>query len=559
MDLHPDRLHDQPQGAPTTLDYPRAPVSSLLDGAAERFPQRVGCTLFHESFTYAELAGRARKLAAALAALGVGAGKRVGLLLPNSPEYVVALQATWLTGATALQLSPLMVAEEIRHWLQLTDCHVVIALDLLAAGVHPALEEDPVEHLVLTSLMEHLSILKGLLYRIERRRRGGPLRLRDRGKVHVFDHLLHTPARPLTPTITPEEDVAVLAPTGGTTAAPKAVMLTHSNLIANALQVRAWDGGADGTDGVLAALPIFHAFGLSACLLASFAKAATVHLVPRFEPRAVLDLLVRHRVDLAPVVPLMLTAMNRILRQQPRDLSFLRGVVSGASALSAEVRAEFQKTGVQHLIEGYGLSEASPVTHINPLSDRARPGTIGLPVADTEARILDPVQDRDELPDGEVGELVVRGPQVMKGYFNNPAETAAVLRDGWLYTGDLAKRDADGFFTVVDRKKDIIKTGGFLVVPAEVEEVLRRHPDVAEAAVIGEPDAERGEIIKALVVPRPGVAFDLAGLERFCAEHLGKHKRPRRLMLVSELPKNFLGKVQRRKLREAGAREGERG
>jgi long-chain acyl-CoA synthetase len=554
-----DIVHRNGHDTPTTLHSPRIPVSALLDGAARAFPQRVGCTLYRETYTYAELARRAQRLATALRALGAGPGRRVGLLLPNTPEYVVALQAVWLTGATALQLSPLMVAEEIRRWLTLTDCRLVIALDLLAASVRPALEDDPVEHLVVTTLTEHLPVWKGLLYRLERVRRHGPLRLRDRGKVHVFDHLLRTPAEPLTPRLDPDADVAVLAPTGGTTAAPKAVMLTHANLVANALQLRAWSGGPDGREGLLAALPIFHAFGLSGCLLAGFARALTVHLLPRFDPRSALELIERHRIDLAPVVPLMLAAMNRELRRHPRDLSFVRGIICGASALAADVRADFEKTGVQHLVEGYGLSEASPVTHVNPLDERARPGTIGLPLPDTQARVVDPLAGTEELPIGEVGELVVRGPQVMQGYFDNAAETAAVLRDGWLYTGDLARRDRAGYFTLVDRKKDIIKTGGFLVVPAEVEEVLRQFPDVADAAVIGEPDAERGEVVRALVVPRPGVAFDLNGLEQFCALHLGKQKRPRRISMVAELPRNFLGKVQRRKLREAARAESNNG
>jgi long-chain acyl-CoA synthetase len=238
------------------------------------------------------------------------------------------------------------------------------------------------------------------------------------------------------------------------------------------------------------------------------------------------------------------------LRTRAADLSFIRAVLSGASALGAEVRREFEEHGPRLVVEGYGLSEASPVTHVNPLDPRQRPGTIGLPLPDTDARIMDQAGGLEEVPLGEVGELVIRGPQVMKGYFNNPEETALALRDGWLYTGDLAWRDRDGYFTIVDRKKDIIKTSGFLVFPAEVEEVLQAFPTVAEAAVIGEPDAERGELIKALIVPRPGATVDVPTLEQHCALHLGRQKRPRKIEIVKELPKNFLGKVQRRKLRE---------
>jgi long-chain acyl-CoA synthetase len=347
----------------------------------------------------------------------------------------------------------------------------------------------------------------------------------------------------------PDEDVAVLAPTGGTTASPKAVMLTHRNLVANAFQLRERCQGEDGAESTLGVLPFFHSYGLSVCVLTTWVKGGTIHLYPRFETKAVLNLLERHRPELVPAVPAILNALNGLLRKRPRDLSFIRAVMSGASALEPKVRAEFESFGARQVLEGYGLTEASPVTHVNPLDDN-RPGTIGITVPDTDGRIMDVEAGLKEMPVGEVGELVVRGPQVMKGYFNNPEATAAVLRDGWLYTGDLACRDRDGYYTLVDRKKDIIKTSGFLVFPAEVEEVLRSFPEVAEAAVVGVPDAERGELVKALVVPR-GSTFNVAALEAHCRQHLGKQKRPRQIEVVRELPKNFLGKVLRRKLREA--------
>jgi long-chain acyl-CoA synthetase len=544
-------LDAYPGDVPSSLPYPRVPVSALLDAAARRFPDHAGCTLYGQRVSYARLADQSRRLAAALAELGAGPGRRVGVLLPNMPEYIEALQATWLTGATALQLSPLMVAEEIGKWLVATDCHILITLDLLAPTLMPVLEQGgPLEHVVIASLAEHMNPWRGWLYRVERLRRHGPLRLYEDDHVHLFDHLVRTTPRSLAPPLVPEEDVAVLAPTGGTTASPKAVMLTHRNLVANALQLRVWSRGEDGTESVLGALPFFHAYGLTVCLLTSMARGSTVHLYPRFETKPVLALLERQRIELVPAVPAMLAAFNRVLRKRPRDLSFIRAVISGASALDAGVRAEFEEFGAQNVVEGYGLSEASPVTHVNPLGEHNRHGTIGLPLPDTEARVMDQETGLRELPVGSVGELAVRGPQVMKGYFNNPAETARALRGGWLYTGDLARRDRDGYFTIVDRKKDIIKTSGFLVFPAEVEEVLALFPGVAEAAVIGEPDTERGETVKGLVVACAGTRLQIDALEKHCQQHLSKHKRPRRIEIVPELPKNFLGKVQRRRLRE---------
>jgi long-chain acyl-CoA synthetase len=543
-------LDAYPCDVPSSLPYPSVPVSSLLDAATRRFPDRAACTIYGKSICYARLAEQAHRFARALHDLGAGPGRRVAMLLPNIPEYIVALQATWLTGATVLQLSPLMVAEEIGKWLRATDCHILVTLDLLAPNATGALEAGPLEHLVVASLAERMASWKGWLYRVERVRRRGPVRLRDNAQVHRFDHLLRAAPRHLAPHLVPEEDVALLSPTGGTTASPKAVMLTHRNLVANALQLRAWSRGEDGREGVLAVLPFFHAYGLSVCLLTSLAKGGTIHLHPRFEARAVLDILTRHRVELVPAVPAMLAALSRELHEQPRDLSCVRAVITGASAIDPMVRKDFESFGPRHVVEGYGLSEASPVTHVNPIDDRNRPGTIGLPLPDTEARIMDQVGGLEELPAGSVGELVIRGPQVMKGYYNNPAETHKALRHGWLYTGDLARRDRDGYFSIVDRKKDIIKTSGFLVFPAEVEEVLNGCPGVAESAVIGVPDAERGEVIKALVVPRPGSGLDVNALEQHCQRHLGKQKRPKLIELVEALPKNFLGKIQRRRLRE---------
>jgi long-chain acyl-CoA synthetase len=533
---------------PSTVPYPRAPLSALLNTTAQRFPDHAACTLYGRSTTFAQLNDQAWRLARALTDLGACKGRCVGLLLPNIPEYLVALQATWLTGATALQISPLMVAEEVGNWLELTGCHIVVTLDLLAPVVLGTLSTGPLEHVVLTSLAERMAMWRGVLYRLERLRRNGFLYLPEDAHKHRFDHLVRGGPLSQSAKVDPEEDVAVLAPTGGTTASPKAVMLTHRNLICQALQLRNWCAHEDGTESIVGVLPFFHAYGLSASLLTSWAKGSTLHLLPRFEARAVLELLETARPELVPAVPAMLSALNTRMRTGKHDLSFIRAVISGASSLPAGVRAEFESHGVRDVVEGYGLTEAGPVTHGNPRGAGNRPGTIGLPLADTEARIVD-TETGAPVPDGEAGELVVRGPQVMKGYYNNPEATALVLRDGWLYTGDVARRDRDGYYTIVDRKKDIIKTSGFLVYPAEVEEIMKTFPGVADVAVIGVPDVDRGEMVKALVVPRTDRRLDVTKLEDHCRLHLGKYKRPRQIEVVRELPKNFLGKVLRRKLR----------
>jgi long-chain acyl-CoA synthetase len=543
-------LNEYPCDMPSSVPYPRVPLSELLERAARLTPDRPACTLYGWSLSFAELAEQARRLARALADKGARPGRHIGVLLPNIPEYLIALQAIWLTGATALQLSPLMVAEEVGHWLEATGCHMVVTLDLLAPAVTGALKRGPLEHVILTSLARRMAMWRGMLYRIQRLRRNGYLRMPHDTRRHRFSELLQSPPLEKPVPVVPERDVAVLAPTGGTTSSPKAVMLTHRNLVANALQLRNWCGGEDGRESILGVLPFFHAYGLTVSLLTSWAKCSTLHLYPRFETRAVLNLIETKRPEIVPAVPAMLAALNNLMRGKELDLSFIRFVISGASALEASVRTEFEKHGVGAIVEGYGLTEASPVTHANPPGAANRPGSIGQPLPDTEARLIDP-DTGAEVGDGLVGELVVRGPQIMKGYFNNPLATEAVLKDGWLFTGDMARRDDEGYYTLVDRKRDIIKTSGFLVFPAEVEEVLRGHPDVAEAAVVGVPDHDRGEVVKALLVPRGGVKLDLAAVENHCKLHLGKQKRPRQMEVVSELPKNFLGKVLRRKLRES--------
>ncbi len=541
-----------PCDMPSWVPYPKIALSELLEFAAERFPERAACTLYGRPTSYAMLAAEARRLAGALRDLGAGPGRVVGVLLPNIPEYLTTLQAIWLTGASALQLSPLFVAEEMRHRIVETTCRIVVTLDLLGPLVKPSLGTSPLEHVVLTSLSSRVAYWKGWLYLLERYRRNGFLMLPDDERFSRYHRLIEHEPLDQPAGIDPAEAVAILAPTGGTTASPKTVMLTHRNLVANAMQLRAWCDGQDGAEGLLGVLPLFHSYGLAVGMLTAWAAASTLHLFPKFEVKPVLDLIEQQKPELMPAVPAMLRALNEAMRARPVDLSFVRAVISGAAALPMDVRQEFESHGAAGLIEGYGLTEASPVTHANPLAGPVKPGTIGIPMPDTEAKLIDLDTGREVGP-GEVGELCVRGPQVMKGYLNNPEATAAALRDGWLHTGDVAIRDADGYYTLVDRKRDIIKTSGFLVYPAEVEEILRGVPGVADAAVIGVPDIDKGELVKAILVPDAGVTLDLDAVHAFCVQHLSKHKRPRLIEIATELPRNFLGKVMRRKLREQPA------
>jgi len=356
------------------------------------------------------------------------------------------------------------------------------------------------------------------------------------------------------PVVVETHQPAYILPTGGTTGRPKAVTLSHANLLANALQIKAWCGNRTGRDTFLAVIPFFHSYGMSTCATGGIAMAATLVLHHRFQPEAVLDLIETTRPSVFPTVPAMLHALNQRLRpdRSKWNVRSLMWVISGGAPLMPETGTEFAEyTGAQ-VVEGYGLSECSPVTHAGPLDGNARVGTIGLPLPDTEALIVDAETGTEVLGPGNVGELIVRGPQVMLGYWNDSEATDRILRDGWLFTGDLATRDDDGFFKIVDRKKDLIITSGFNVYPNDVEYVLKQFPDVKDAAVVGVPDAQRGEIVKAIVAVKSKSQFHRTAFEHYIKENLAHHKVPKVLELIEgDLPRNFLGKVLRRKLREA--------
>jgi long-chain acyl-CoA synthetase len=534
---------------PFSLQYPNLPVFSLLEDAARHWGSHTAAICFESKTTYAQLLSKSYQFAHALTGLGVKRGDRVGILLPNVPEYMVAACGVWMTGATLVQMSPLLVEEEIQKLLEMTGCRTVVTLDMLSPPLSNLQARGLLQHLISTSMDQHLGLLDRWLYPIELLRRGVPVRNGHRRMIE-FDTLIGAqPTHAPRARIQPDRDAAIIQPTGGTTGSPKAVVLTHRNLLANVLQIRAWQNSPAGRDSTLAVLPFFHCYGLTVVMLTSIASAGTMILCPRFKPRTIAKLIQRHRPTILPGVPALYAALNNHLKDHPIDLSSVELSLSGASALDAQVRRDFEGHGVKKLIEAYGLSEASPVTHANPVQQGDRPGTIGLPVSDTLARVVDLETGRDNLAAGQAGELVVRGPQVMLGYLDDAAATAQVLRDGWLFTGDVATYDADGFFSVVDRKKDLIKASGYNVFPIEVEEVIRRHPGVSDAAVVGVPDPERGELVKAFVIPRPQSGLTVPELDQFCREHLAKHKQPRQVELCDELPRNFLGKVLRRQLR----------
>jgi len=541
-------LAHYPFCVPAKLDYPEEPVWWLLTRAAEMFPTRIACQHYDLSLTYAELAVAARKAASMFQRLGVTPGDRVGLLLPNTPEYLIAAYGVWMAGGVVVSLSPLSVAEEISHLVRTTDCKLVVALDVLTPLVTTGVYRP--DRVLVCTIADRLSLLQRAGYNALLWRRGGR---QFHGIEHQSFNELLDAETPLAGLFRGDKNTpAFILPTGGTTDHPKAVTLSHGNLLANAWQIYHWCGERTGRDTLLAVIPFFHSYGLTTCVTTGIAMGATLVLHHRFQPAKVLELIETTKPTVFPAVPAMLRALHEQWQKQPRNLKSLMWVISGGAPLEPAVAEAFAEAARCRVVEGYGLSEASPVTHVGPLDGSARSGFIGLPLPDTEARIVDAESGLFDLPAGEVGELVIRGPQVMQGYWNDVEQTIGAIRDGWLFTGDLAKFDADGFFQIVDRKKDLIITSGFNVYPSDVESVLRKYPGVTDVAVVGVPDPHKGELVKAVLAVENKAKFRQHGLEQYIAEHLAHHKRPKVIEVCEgDLPRNFLGKVLRRKLRDA--------
>jgi long-chain acyl-CoA synthetase len=542
-------LDHYPAIVPKTLEYPDVFAWGILSRTAEKYPDRIACHYYKQSLTYRELHEQARRTASMLVRFGIKPGDRVGIVLPNLPEYISVLNGIWMAGAIPVAMSPLMVASEVSSFMKATDCRVVICLDLLAPLISG--EDCNPEHVFFVTLSDRLPAWQRLGYAFARLQRLGFWPAPD----HPSHHSLEDQLKVADPNFEPIEvksldEPAYILPTSGTTSAPKAVTLSHRNLIANAWQNRHWAGAFEGREKMLAVLPFFHSYGLTSLAMAGVSIAATLVIHHRFVPRIVLRMIEEHQPTVFLAVPAMLAALNDILKDRPIQFKAMRNVISGGASLNADIADEFSRYSGATIVEGYGMSEASPVICTGPLDGTNRPGTVGMPLPDTDVRIVDAETGQYSLPPGEVGELVVKGPQVMLGYWNNPEATAEVVRDGWLHTGDLGTVDEDGFFTIVDRKKDLIITSGFNVHPADVEAVLRQCPYVEDVAVIGEADAICGEVVKAVVSVKRNSEFDRSVFDTLVTENLAKHKRPRIVEIIDgELPKNFLGKVLRRKLR----------
>ncbi len=541
-------------GVPLKVGPVTASLPWLLLQAAAKTPRAPALAFFGRLITYQELAEQTARLALALKNLGLAPGERLGLLLPNCPQLVAAYHAALRLGAVAVMLNPLLTPKELKYQLADSGARRLVTLDHFLPQVAEVQKTLDLDQVIVTSLTEALPWPLNWLYPFKARRQGLTVGFKPGPGRLGYQTLLKHP--PLTDGTLPEpQDLAVLQYTGGTTGTPKAAMLTHANLMVNVAQINAWLHRVRyGEERVVGVLPFTHSFGLTACLNWPMSQGALIVLLPRFERTSFLKALKKHRPTMLPGVPTLFVALINDPKLPKLDLTSLWACISGSAPLPLEVRDRFEALSGCRIMEGYGLTEASPVTHLNPVTGPRPPGSMGLPLPETEARVVDQETGARDLPPGEVGELILKGPQVMRGYWQNLEETAGVLKDGWLYTGDLAKMDEQGYFYIVERKKDLIIAGGYNIYPREVEEVLYQHPQVKEAVALGVPDPYRGETVKVVIVPKDGARPTAQEIQDYCKGQLAVYKVPRIVEFRDELPKSQVGKVLRRVLKEEACR-----
>ena len=529
------------------MDDPIVAVGDLLDRTAQAFGDRPAINFLGRSLNYAQLKSSVDQVAASLQAMGVAPRDRVGLCLPNTPYAVIGYYAALKIGAIVVTYNPLYVARELEHQIRDSGTTVMIVIDM--PEIHAKVAAIPLDaglrKIIVCSFAEALPTAKGFAYRLlHRKRRLGPL---PRDGRHVAFGSLLTGGVPAPVEIRPG-DIAVLQYTGGTTGTPKGAMLTHANVRANSRQNVAYDPSrAPGEERVLGVLPLFHVFAMTVVMNYSIETASEMILLPRYELKATLKALVAHKTTIFPAVPTIYGAIAKLAEKEKRDLSFVKLCISGGAPLPVEIGDHFRRLTGARLVEGYGLTEASPTVCCNPATGEARVGSVGLPLLDTIIEIRDP-ETRALMPTGEKGELVVRGPQVMAGYWNKPADTAAVLDEHGLRTGDIGYVDADGYIFIVDRIKDVILSGGYNVYPRVIEDALYQHQDVAEAVVIGIADAYRGQSAKAFVVLRQDGTATPEGLKTFLKDYVSKIELPTAIEIRDSLPRTAVGKLSRKDL-----------
>ena len=539
-------------GVPQTIDYPAVPLFQLLADSARKYPN-TPCTIFKGAeITYREMEELTDRLAAGLADLGVKKGDRIGLFMPNTPQFVMAYFAILKLGAVVVAINPLYTPTEIEHQVKDAGIELMLVMSNFYKTIKTAQPNTPIRKIVVTNLKEALPPVLAFLFSLTKEKKEGFKVELAQGDIWMQDLINRHSASDRPKVEVTAEDTALLQYSGGTTGISKGAIASHRNLVANALQIRSWMVGAEeGKEIVLMALPLFHVYGMVAGMLFAVRTGASMVMAPN--PRDLQDVLSniqKYKATIFPGVPTLYNAINNhpdVLAGK-YQLNTIKACISGSAPLMRDTKEKFEALTGGVVFEGYGLSEAPTATHCNPLVGENRTGSIGLPLPDVDARIISLDDEKTVLEPGEIGELVVQGPQVFKGYHNMPTESENALRDGWLYTGDIARMDEDGYFYIVDRKKELIKPGGYQVWPREVEEVIASHPKVMEVGVAGIPDPYRGETVKAWVVVKPGESLTEQEVRDWCRERIAVFKVPTHVEFRSELPKTTVGKILRREL-----------
>ncbi|MCM3029907.1 long-chain-fatty-acid--CoA ligase [Niallia sp. MER 6] len=559
METEKPWLELYPKETAKNVYYKAETLPQLLRNAAKEYPKHKAVHFMGKELTFKQTYQKSSKLAAYLQSIGVNKGDRVAVMLPNIPQTVISFYAIMLAGAIVVPVNPLYKEREIEFILNDAGAKVIITLDILYNRVKNVQEMTSIEQILVTSISEFLPFPKNLVYPyIQKKEHGIIPSVKHEGSTHLLKKIWKKPVEEFTEhSLNFEEDLAIIQYTGGTTGFPKGVMLTHQNLVANTAMCRQWLYKLEkGKERLLAIMPLFHVYGMMTVLVLSVMEIYKMILLPKFDVTTALKTIHKQKPTVFPGAPTIYIGLLNHPDIKKYDLSSIIAAISGSAPLPKEIIDRFEEKTGGKLVEGYGLTEASPVTHVNFLWDHdIVKGSIGVPWPGTDAAVFSP-ETGEMLPPGEIGELAVKGPQVMKGYWNNQEETELVLKDGWLYTGDLCYMDEKGFFYIVDRKKDTIIAGGFNIYPREVEEVLYEHPAVQEAAVVGVKDSYRGETVKAFIVLKEGEQVSDDELNTFMRTRMATFKVPRIYEFRDELPKSAIGKVLRRELKEKETEEG---
>lgn len=551
-------LQSYPEEIPGTISYDIQPLHGYLEKMASRYPEKKALHFLGKDVTFSDFHDKVKKFANYLQRLGVEKGDRVAIMLPNCPQSVIGYYGTLLAGGIVVQTNPLYTERELEYQLHDSGAKVILCLDLVFPRVTNVQKATRLEHIIVTRIADFLPFPKNLLYPfVQKKQTNLVVNVSESETIHLWKSVERESNAGVEVPCDPENDLALLQYTGGTTGFPKGVMLTHKNLVSNTLMGAHWLYNCkEGEEVILGVLPFFHVYGMTAVMNLSIMQGYKMVLIPKFDMKMVFEAIKKHKVTLFPGAPTIYIALLNSPLLKEYDISSIQACISGSAPLPVEVQEEFERVTGGKLVEGYGLTESSPVTHGNFLWEKRVPGSIGVPWPDTESIIMS-LETGEALPPGEIGEIVVKGPQIMKGYWNKPEETAAVLQDGWLHTGDVGYMDEDGFFYVKDRKKDMIVASGFNVYPREVEEVLYECEKVQEVVTIGVPDPYRGETVKAFVVLKEGTECTEEELDQFARKYLAAYKVPKVYEFRSELPKTTVGKILRRVLIDEEKRKNE--